>query len=129
MTITTNQLYHLLMVLSDISQKELSKRLGINYSTLVQKLKKQKNFSFIKQVFKATDIPFSIYWDEWKIDDFSLSHIGTAKEIAARTGLNFQLVERAIKNDKIKFEHLLLIFKKYGNRFHIIINNSIFYIK
>lgn len=129
MTITINQLYHLLMVLSDISQKELSKRLGLDYSTLVQKLKRKQNFLFIKEVFKATGIPFSVYWDKWRIDNFSLSDIGTAKEIAERTGLNLQLVQRAIENDKIKFEHLVHIFKRYGQEFHVVVNDSIFYIK
>lgn len=127
MEITIKQLLQLVMVLSDTTPRDIANATGLNYMTVSQKMNRGYNFQFIKQVFNICKMSLDVEWNGHIFKGFCISDLTDDIAFLSHiTGVEYQVLKRAIKKDKIKIEVLKKIFTRKGQTLNFIINKSKF---
>lgn len=137
--ITLNQLFILLQFHSGINQQKIAEKTGISKSQLSYNIKTGfKTLGSIKRIFKGLEIPFSVKYKDFVLEEFQaltfskLVYLSTGinkKEAAGKLGFKYGTFKQVLKSENIKIKDLKKYFALTGQKFNIVFNNQIYFIK
>lgn len=136
--ITLNQLFILIQFHSGLNQRQIAEKTGISKSQLSYNINTGfKTLGAMKRIFKGLEIPFSVQFKEFKLEEFEtvtfsklvyLSSGINRKAAASKLGFKYGTFLQVLKTGNMKIKDVKNYFSLVGEKFNIVFNNQIYII-